>query len=540
MSPQTEFSSITRDDVQKLIIRALHQLRVLDVEKTWKVRRAAKSHGDYTCNVALVCASQLQIAPMKMALQLLDKLPTDTFSVTAHQGFLNFRMNDATLQSHLQVALSQGTNYGTSQTLSGKRALVEFVSADPDGPLEFSSGRLAVFGDALCRLLVSQGANVTREWYLNDDETSSKMRLLGESVASHYLSALGQNHEPPEGVLSNGFVCELGQKIAREDGNKHALLPDDERSATFAHRARDEAIAIQKAALERLGVRFEVWTSESALKNEGRVENALKKLRERDLIYDCDGAQWLRTTQFGDDADRVLVRAGGRPTYLASDIAYHLFKNERGFDLLLNVWTGEHKPYVERTRAALMAAGCDAQKLEVLTVENARLLRDGRPISRGANGDNFSLDEALNTLDADTLKFFLLRQNPDERVAIDESSLGDDESNAAYAVRLLPHRLAIMISQSQATGETKDIEYSNQEREVARLVALWPDTVQNAATERAPHRAAAFLLDLANATREVLKSSRPDAPSANVEVLQGALVVAQNALGVLGLSGARI
>ena len=450
-------------------------------------------------------------------------------------------MNDATLQSHLQVALSQGTNYGTSQTLSGKRALVEFVSADPDGPLEFSLGRIAVFGDALCRLLTSQGANVTREWYLNDDETSSKMKLLGESVASHYLDALGQTHEPPEGLISDGFVRELGVRIAREDGNQFLLIPESERAANFAHRARDEAVVVQRRVLERLGVRFEVWTSESALKNEGRVENALIKLRERGLITERDGAQWLQTTQFGDDADRVLVRAGGRPTYLASDIAYHIFKNERGFDLLLNIWTGEHKPYIERTRAALSAAGCDAQKLEVLTVENARLLRDGRPVSRGASGDNFSLDEALNTLDADTLKFFFLRQNPDERIAIDdEIARRDDETNPAYAVRLLPTRLQTMISQAQATDATKDIEYSNEEREVARLVALWPDTVQNAAQERAPHRVAAFLLDLANATREVLKSSRPDAPGANIEVLQAALVVAQSALSVLGLSGARV
>ena len=537
---------VTRDHVRKLIIEALREHRVLDVraldvEKPWKVRRAASSHGDYTCNVALVLAWQFKSSPHEVAQRLLKRLPNDTFFVTARKGFLNFRMNDATLQSHLQVALSQGTNYGTSQTLSGKRALVEFVSADPDGPLEFSLGRIAVFGDALCRLLTSQGANVTREWYLNDDETSSKMKLLGESVASHYLDALGQTHEPPEGLISDGFVRELGVRIAREDGNQFLLIPESERAANFAHRARDEAVVVQRRVLERLGVRFEVWTSESALKNEGRVENALIKLRERGLITERDGAQWLQTTQFGDDADRVLVRAGGRPTYLASDIAYHIFKNERGFDLLLNIWTGEHKPYIERTRAALSAAGCDAQKLEVLTVENARLLRDGRPVSRGASGDNFSLDEALNTLDADTLKFFFLRQNPDERIAIDdEIARRDDETNPAYAVRLLPTRLQTMISQAQATDATKDIEYSNEEREVARLVALWPDTIQNAAQERAPHRIAAFLVDLANATREVLKSSRPDAPGANREVLQAALVVAQSALSVLGLSGARV
>ncbi len=529
----------TRDDVYRLITRALREHRVLDVR--WNVRRAADlARGDYTCNIALLAAKSERVAPSEIAQRLVESLPNDTFSVSHHQGFLNFRMNDETLQSHLQIALSEGAKYGASQKLAGQRALVEFVSADPFGPLPFSLGRVAAVGDALCRLMENQGAQVTREWYLNDDETSAKMRLLGESVASHYLSALGQDHEPPEGVLNDSFVRDLGQEIAREDGNKFTLLPDDERAASFAHRARDEAVALQKRVLERLGVRFDVWTSESALKTEGRIDNALKKLRERNLIYDRDGAQWLRTTQFGDEADRVLVRAGGRPTYLASDIAYHIFKNERGFDLLLNVWTGEHKPYIERTRAALGASGCNVEKLEVLTSESARLLRDGRPLSRGANGDSFSLDEALNSLDADTLRFFFVRQTPDERVAIDDSSLGDDESNPAYAARLLPHRLQTMIAEAQAKDLAKDIEYSNEEREMVRLVALWPDTVNNAADERAPHRVAAFLLDLANATRDVLKSSRPDAPVANVEVLQAAQVVAQNALRVLGMSGGRV
>ena len=528
----------TRDDVYRLITRALREHRVLDV--SWNVRRAADlAHGDYTCNIALLAAKSEGVAPSEIAQRLVESLPNDTFSVSHHQGFLNFRMNDETLQSHLQIALSQGAQYGASQKLAGQRVLVEFVSADPFGPLPFSLGRVAAVGDALCRLIENQGANVTREWYLNDDETSAKMRLLGESVASHYLSALNQDHEPPEGVLNDDFVRSLGKNLA-QDGNKYLLIPEAERAATFAHLARDEAVALQKRVLERLGVRFDVWTSESALKSEGRIDNAVKKLRERGLIEERDGAQWLRTTQFGDEADRVLVRAGGRPTYLASDIAYHIFKNERGFNLLLNVWTGEHKPYIERTRAALRASGCDVEKLEVLTSESARLLRDGRPLSRGANGDSFSLDEALNSLDADTLRFFFVRQNPDERVAIDDSSLGDDEGNPAYAARLLPHRLQTMIAEAQAKDMAKDIEYSNEEREMVRLVALWPDTVQNAADERAPHRVAAFLLDLANATREVLASSRPDAPVANVEVLQAAQVVAQNALRVLGMSGGRV
>lgn len=515
------------------------------------VRQAQNSrHGEFVSNIALMVAATNRQPVAQVAQRLVEHLSW-IGSLEERKGFLNFRMNDETLRSTVEAALAQGAGFGAGSSLQNRRVIVEFVSADPSGPLPFALSRMAAVGDALCRLLALQGAGVTREFYLNDDETSAKTKLLGESVASHYLTILGQPHEPPEGMLDDAFVRSLAEQIAQRDGSAHLLMSDEERAARFAHQAVESAVQMQKNALNRFGVRFDVWTSEAALKRENRVENAIAKLREGGLLYERDGAQWLQTSKFGDEADRVLVRANGRPTYLASDIAYHVFKAERGFDLLLNIWTGEHRPYVERTRAALSAAGCDAEKFEVTPCEGARFLKDGRPVSRGKSGGAWSLDDALDELDADTLKFFLLRQNADERVAIDdEIARRDDETNPAYAARLLPSRLQTMIAQMQAMpnampnapaeSDNADIEYSNEEREVVRLVALWPDTAENAALERAPHRVAAFLSDLSKTVRDVLKTSRPNAPAASIDVLKAALVVSQNALHVLGMSGAKV
>ncbi len=515
------------------------------------VRQAQNSqHGEFVSNLVLVVAARTKQPVAQVAQRLIEQLSW-MGSLEERKGFLNFRMNDETLRSTVEAALAQGEGFGAGSSLQNRRVIVEFVSADPSGPLPFALSRMAAVGDAICRLLALQGAGVTREFYLNDDETSAKTKLLGESVASHYLTILGQPHEPPEGMLDDAFVRSLAEQIAQRDGSAHLLMSDEERAARFAHQAVESAVQMQKNALNRFGVRFDVWTSEAALKRENRVENAIAKLREGGLLYERDGAQWLQTSKFGDEADRVLVRANGRPTYLASDIAYHVFKAERGFDLLLNIWTGEHRPYVERTRAALASAGCDAEKFEVTPCEGARFLKDGRPVSRGKSGGAWSLEDALDELDGDTLKFFLLRQNADERVAIDdEIARRDDETNPAYAARLLPSRLQTMIAQMQAMpqampnasaeSDNADIEYSNEEREVVRLVALWPDTAENAALERAPHRVAAFLSDMSQAVRDVLKTSRPNAPAASIDVLKAALVVSQNALHVLGMSGAKI
>jgi arginyl-tRNA synthetase len=467
-------------------------------------------------------------------------------------GFLNFQLTPDNLREALGRALQDGERYGANEVLSGTRVLVEFVSSDPVGPLPFSAARAAALGDALCRVLEFAGASVTREYFLNDADSSSKIRLLGESVAAFYLAEFGQEIEPPEGAFNNGFVRSVAKAIAQREGNAHVMLPESERTTLFAHKALEAAISAHKTSLRDLGVRFDVWTSEQTLRDEGRVDAALQKLRERGHLYQKSGAQWIASTQFGDDADHPLVRANGEPTYLATDIAYHLFKLERGFDKIINIWTSEHRQYIARTKAALKAVGASAEKVEVLPTEGARWLREGTPALRGSGGETFSLEDALRATGADTLRFWMLCRDPDSVVDVDsELARRDDETNPAYAARLLPARLAQLIREHEArangatepSAENFAFEYSEGEAasELARLIALWPDTVQNAASERAPHRIAQFVGEMAKATRDLLKSQTPlegEAAAARLPILRAAQNTTTAALRLLGISAA--
>lgn len=510
------------------------------------VKRARSGHGEFSSNLALVLAARQKRAASEIARELCAVLKWPG-EVEEAGGFLNFRLDDQSLKNEVTRAVTEGARYGAGGSLAGQRFLVEFVSADPTGPLPFALGRIAAAGDALCRVLNFQGADVTREFYLNDVESSSKMRLLGESVAAAYARHFGREVELPEGALSDKFIQRIAGDIAENEGTAFLLVPEAERNAKFAHSAREAAVASQKDTLKEFGVRFDVWTSEAALRNEGRVESVLRKLAERGESYENNGATWLRTTKYGDLSDRVLVRENGEPTYLASDIAYHVFKFERGFDVVFNIWTGEHREYIERTRAALTAAGCDAARLEVVACEGARWLVDDKPVARGREGGAFSLNEALQELEHGTLRFLLLRADWDSVVTIDaEQAQRDDESNPGYAARLLPSRLATLIREAEANpaADAADsdavagdaVDWNAEGQAIARLVALWPETAQSAAAERAPHKVAEYVGELASAVRAGLKVARPGSLSANgLEVLRAAHVVAVNALGVLGI-----
>jgi arginyl-tRNA synthetase len=531
--------------------------------------------GDFASNVALVLAASCGAKPQTVARVLIAHLESSDWigEVEEENGFLNFRMDDELLTRQVARALDEGERYGQGTALAGLRVNVEFVSSDPSGPMSFAAGRIAAMGDALCRILSLQGADVTREFFLNDAESSSKMRLLGESVAAFYLAEFGHEVEPPEGLLDDTFVRGVAHDIAARNGNDYLLVPDTERIVAFARAARDAAVAAQKQTLREFGVRFDVWTSENALRREGRVRAAIHKLEELGHTYSRDGALWLRTTRFGDEADRPLVRPTSRvptgdPTYLASDIAYHIFKFERGFDLLINIWSAEHRPYIVRTRAALQAADCDPTRLEVLPCEGARSLRDGTPVAQGKNGA-FTLDEALQEVNRDTLRFWLLRRDWDTAVDIDiEMARRDDESNPGYAARLVPARLSTMIRElearldttannsssagSQMTDNASTPAWCAEERELARLVALWPDTVETAALQREPQRVAQFVTELGAAVRALLVASRPDTTRestqstqgsatdsvARLSLLRAARVTVTNALQSLGMDAA--
>ncbi len=461
-------------------------------------------------------------------------------------------MSDDFLRSTLDLAAREGAHFGAGDALAGQRILVEFVSADPTGPLPFLAGRHAALGESVCRLLENQGARVTREFYLNDATSSSKIRSLGEGVAHWYLEAFGRGQNGGFSGASDAFVRGVAAELARRDGAKWLDCPREERIAAGAAAALESAISAQKSTLERIGVRFDDWVSESSLRREGRVEATLEKLQSSGFTHEKEGALWLQTSKFGDETDRVLRRSIGELSYFAGDIAYHILKGERGYDRIINVWGAEHEPYVARTKAALQAAGSDVSRFEFLVCAGATLKRDGATLRLGSGGGPLLLEEELDEIEADALKFHFLSVPRAKTAEIDlEIARRDDESNPAYAARLLPSRLAQLERQAQgqigaqnAANSAADApsapNWSPGERELARLVALWSDEASEATTLLAPDRVARFVLEMSAATRSLLLQGAPDvlpgAPLApKIELLRAAKSAATVALRLLGI-----
>lgn len=495
-----------------------------------------RERGEFSSNAPLILSKILQISPVDGAALLKAHLAHWPGIIDEAKGFLNFRMDQTKVREIVAQAALQGARFGAGTTWTGRRVNVEFVSSEPNSPLTLTSARHAVCGEALCRLLELQGADVTREFFLNDVPSSSKMRLLGESVGAYYEAHFNGAQNLPEGVLQDDFVRGVARDLAARDGNKHLLEPSAERNLFFAREAAQAAISLQKQELRDLGVRFDLWTSENTLRQEGRVENAVEKLREAGHIYQNDGAAWLRTSRFGDESDHPVVRSNGQPTYLASDIAYHVWKFNRGFDLLLNIWSGEHRPYIARTQAALQAVGCDVNKLEIIVCEGARLRLDGE-ILEGRNGSPLLWQDGQSEVDAENLRLHLLLANWNDAALIDvETAIRDDERNPAYAIRLAPSRLATMLRQATTNTQNtaEEADFSPEEAELARLVALWPDTIENAVLQRAPQNIARWAAEFSEAVRRLLAASKPDAPLKS-ELLRGAQGAVNSALYVLGI-----
>jgi arginyl-tRNA synthetase len=530
---------MTRRDLHGLLV-ALWRERASE-EPDFAVTRAPDiSFGEFTSNFALKLAPRLRQSPDYIGRAVTQRLATQwPGRVEVSGGRLNFFMSDDMMRGALEQAVREGTHYGSGDTLAGKRVLVEYVSADPNGPLSFAAGRHAAFGEALCRLLENQGARVTREFYLNDATTSSKVRLLGESVAAWVCEAFGQTAVHPEGTLDDAFVRGVAAELARREGHRLLKLSAPERLEICSQAALEAAVASQRTTLERFGVRFDDWVSESSLRREGRVEAVLARLEESGYADVREGALWLQTAKFGDEADRVLRRSNGNVTYLAGDIAYHAWKAERGFDSIINVWSAEHRPYVDRTRAALRAADCPVEKFEFLICEGATLKRDGVPLRLSSGGGPLALEEELGQVDADTLKFMFVLRDANKSADVDlEIARRDDENNRAYAARLLPARLGRLLRETEARLQPGDTatEWAPGELALARQVALWPDEAAEAAARREPARVARFVLEMAGTVRELVKVSPPGAATPErVQLLRAAYTVAGNALRLLGL-----
>jgi len=524
--------AVTRNALRHLLCQTLESYNVSSI----RINRPKQHDVDFAIHLNQLCHGNDLTQQLVTYLQetLTSKLPH--YKITIQNNYLNFSMNDSLLQSQIDEALQQGANFGAQDQWSGRRISVEFVSADPIGALSARRGRIAVCGDALCRLLKWQGASVTREYLINDDESTSRLNLLGESILAQYSALFGKESKPPEGALDTPFVREVAQQIAERDGNRYLMEPEDEAAKTFAGDACRRAIRSHQRSLEALDVHFDLWVYETALISEGRLKTATDLLQEHDAIYERDGITWIATSKWGDETDRSLTRKSGAPTYLASDIAYHLYRFERGYDTLINIWGDEHEQYVGRTQAALAAVGFDPDRIKVLLCASLHWARDG--VNLPENESPTSTDEALTLFDTTTFRLALLLQEMDQPAVLDRELLSrDDQSNPVYQLLLLPARLANLQREAEAQNTEKASEWNEAETALARWIALWNETVETATAQLAPHRIAAYLQEGAKLTEKLLAAHRPD-QSLDGKLLKAASQVTANGFEILGVNAA--
>lgn len=534
-------------------------------------------HGDFSCNVAMQLAKALRQKPREIAQKLIAALPPSSVvakTEIAGAGFINFFLTPAAKQDVVQQILASGAQYGKSNVGAGRKVQIEFVSANPTGPLHVGHGRGAAYGACLADVLAATGHNVTREFYIND--AGRQMDILAASVWLRYLEARGANIVFPADGYRGDYVRDIaaalnaahGARFARDfptsapaenedaDAALDALIArareslGDDWKAVHGH-ALQGMLADQRDDLEQFGVHYERWFSEQSLHDGGAgspVARAVEKLQANGHLYEKDGALWFRSTTFGDEKDRVVCRENGAYTYFASDIAYHLNKIERGYDQLIDVWGADHHGYIPRVKGALKALGADADKLTVTLVQFAVLYRGGEKVAMGKrSGDFVTLRELREEVGEDATRFFYVLRKSDQHLDFDlDLAKSRTNENPVFYIQYAHARVCSVFAQCQADVSSlaeADLSPLTSDTELALLQKLteYPEMVEAAAREYAPHLIAFYLKDLAaifhsyyNATRFLVDDSA--LRRARLALAGAVRRVIANGLALLGVS----
>ncbi len=502
------------------------------------------SHGDWATTVALRCAKAAGMQPRQIAEIVAARIaehPDIAAVEIAGPGFINLRLSASALQRVLRDARQADRDFGRIDAGGGKRVQVEFVSANPVGPMHVGHGRWAALGDSMARVLAHAGWDVEREFYIND--AGVQMDIFAKSVAARYLELCGRTVEFADEWYQGAYITEIAREILAEEGEIWADAPSGEREAHFKEKAYAQVLAHLKRVLHGVGVDFDVWFSERTLHAPGadggpsEVEQGIAALREAGYIYEHEGAVWFRSTDFGDDKDRVLVKADGEYTYFAADIAYHKDKFDRGFDRVINIWGADHHGYVARMKAACAALGHEGQ-LDVVIGQLVNLLRGGEPVRMSKRtGEMVTFEELLDDVGADAARYWFLRRSTDQQVDFDiEVAKQQSADNPVYYVQYAHARICSILAKAAAAAGTgddaaaadelaerlvaadTDLSPLTAEAELALMRALseFSDVVEIAARDLAPHKLTRYAEDLAATFHQFYTQCRvvdPDAPA---------------------------
>ena len=510
-----------------------------------------KEHGDFATNVALVLAKRVGKPPREVAEALVRHLPGSPFVASAEvagPGFVNFRLTSGWLEDALRDVVEAGEGYGRAQP-HGRRAQVEFVSANPTGPLHIGHARNAALGDALARLFEAAGWSVEREYYFND--TGGQMDRFGSSVEARYLQLVERDAEVPEDGYHGAYITDLAAEILQAQGPGLADLQPQERFQRLRDEGARRVLAQIEGTLERFGVRFDSYLSERSLAERGEIEAAVERLRASGTVFESEGAIWFRSTDFGDDKDRPLVRSNGLHTYFGADCAYLVDKFERGFDHAVYVWGADHHGDIARVRGAAEALGYGGERVEFVIHQWVSFVREGVPVPMSKRAGTFvTLDQLISEVGTDAARFHLLMFGSDAAMSFDiEAVKRQSLENPVYYVQYGHARIASILRKASERGvEPRSIAEtdlsvlrSEPELDVLRAIAYVPEQIAAAAEFRAPHRLTHAAQDLAARfhrfyTECPVLSDDAELTQARLWLCRGAKQAIANLLGLLGVS----
>ncbi len=540
-----------KDYLRKVIKESLKQFDLSDddIPEIQIEKPNQPEHGDAASNIAMNLAGVLKMNPRKIAEQIVDGLEHDERKLKAVEiagpGFINFRYSENYLFDELSNILSKGTEFGESDDLEGQRILVEFVSANPTGPLTVGHGRNAVLGDTIANLLEWTGAEVDREYYFNN--AGRQMRMLGESVRARYLQLLGQDADLPEDGYEGEYIKDIAQELIDEQGDK---LVDTDKVDPFKDQAEQIIFDDIQATLKRMNIEMDSFFNEKEVYEDGSIDKTIETLRKKDLAYDKDGATWFRTTEFGKDQDTVLIKSSGEPTYRLPDIAYHANKLDRGYDRCIDVFGADHIDTYPDVLSGIEALGYDPTKVDVVVYQFVTLVKDGQPFKMSTRKANFiTLDDLMNEVGSDVTRFFFEMRAPNTHLDFDVGQAKEaGEKNPVFYLQYAHARIHSILRKvnqeySFAIDKAPKLELLTHESETALIKNLlrFPEMIQSAAESREPHRLINYLDDLASAFTSFYHDCRILGEEEELVKARSALATATaqvlaNGLGILGIS----
>jgi arginyl-tRNA synthetase len=512
-----------------------------------------KSHGDLSTNLAMQLTKIAKRNPRQVAEALIANLDKDKASILSAEiagpGFINFYLTKSYLYPVIGEVLSQGDKYGTIAVGQGKRVQVEFVSANPTGSLHLGHARGAAVGDALCNVLTAAGYEVTREYYIND--AGNQVNNLAKSIEARYRQVLGQDADMPEDGYHGEDIFGFAKELAADQGDKLLSLTDDARFEYFRTYGLEKELDKIKRDLGRFGVNFDVWYSEMSLYESGKVIEALDALRAKGQVYEEEGAVWLRSTDYGDDKNRVLVKNDGSYTYLTPDAAYHMDKYARGYDQMINIWGADHHGYIPRMKAAMAALGNDPDKLTVLIAQMVSLFQNGEKVKMSKRtGKAVTMEDLMDEVGVDAIRYFFTMRSMDSHLDFDmDLAVSTSNENPVFYVQYAHARICSIFRQAEEQGiavlswQEADLSLLDTEPafDLIRKLGELPEAIAESARLYAPHVIIRYVYELASQFHSYYRAERVITEDvvqsqAKLQLLAALRIAIANCLALVGVS----